>query len=438
MSQLLERNVYCQNETDYEELNAEKHPWKESLKVVNKDYLIKRGVNLDNIDSDVLRIVEDASLKAIQDFSQLGGRPPLLRYGHRLQTVMAPIPSNLKIEKHCNCDECPTYIKEVIPSQPGCQINCQYCLSVANTAIQTKVRIYENYAEWFRKQLSINRVQNKDEFGKLYYWSPKTEALSPEMVELGIAQEILCAFEDHVIEEQKRLGGRCPDTLLVITKAGKQELSTKGPDGKTILELMRRIPDNIQVCGSVNYLNYNKQLREALEPGARPAEDRFEFLRILQKNNIQASGLLFQPIFAPFIPDESYFRMLTETVGIQKMHIDILTSNIRSLAVVMQIVGWYYPEAEKQMWDLYLPQEGPEKGGNRRSIAEKMQKEIIEGTINSARKVGVQNFTYCRFTQKAVGLPPRPEKEECMSYITPTPENIRKSRQNQLFSPGKD
>ena len=417
---------------------TETHPWTNSLKIVNQEYLIDLGVNLDGISEDTMSIVEESSRKAVIDYAGLGGRPPLLKCNQILNTEFVPIPKDLILEKHCNCDECPKYIKEVVPCQFGCQLNCQYCLSVANTSIQKEVKIYDDYANWFRNQLRVNRAKSKAEFGRLYYLSPKTEAFSPQLIKLGLIQQILEAFEDHVLEEQKRLGGICPDTLLIITKAGKQDLLTPGPNGDTILKLLRKIPDNVQVCGSFNYLNGDSNLREALEPGARCVEDRFELMRTLQNNNIQASGLLFQPIFPPFLPDDDYYEMLRNYVGVKKMHIDVLTSNIRSLAVVMQIIGWYYPEAEKMMWDLYLPQEGPEKSGNRKSISAEKLGKIIQNIMTSARKSGIDDFTYCRLTQKAVGLPPRPKNEECMSFIKPTPENIRNSRQRQILSPGRD
>ena len=287
-----------------------------------------------------------------------------------------------------------------------------------------------------------NRVTRKGDQGALYYWSPKTEALSPEMVELGIAQEILNAFIDHVRNDEQRLGDSCPDTILINSKAGVEELVMPGPDGTTVLELLRQIPDNVQISSSLNYLNGNEALREALEPGARTKQSRYAFARMLQENNIQASGFLAQPIFHPFLPGKEVFEEIREEAGAERIYLDILTSNIRSLAVIIQIIGWFDKEAECTMWEDYLPQDAPKKSGGRRCISVGKQREIFEQVIKNSKAAGIERNTYCRFTQETADLPlldyNNYDQPGCMGYVSPTPQQIRAARQTQRFSPGRD
>jgi hypothetical protein len=240
----------------------EQQTWKK-LRVVTRDYFDQLGIDIDHIASCVLDKVEAASIKAIQDYKKMNGAPPLLINNDKLPLNYVDIPKAHALQSHGYCEGCPKYIREINPCFLGCQLNCQYCLVVSNESIQTEVKMFKNYPEWFGKQLKNNRIKTPDQTGMLYYLSPKTDSLSPEMVETGIAQSILRHFVHHVESETKRMG-RCVDTMLIISKAGVQDLHIKGPDGNTVLDLMKEIPDNIQVCGSLNYLKCNQHKSQAI------------------------------------------------------------------------------------------------------------------------------------------------------------------------------
>jgi len=284
-------------------------------------------------------------------------------------------------------------------------------------------------------------VAHRDEPGLIYYYSPLTEAFSPQLVRLGITQDILAAFSSHVEEEQRRLEGDCPDCLLIVTKGGDTELRTPSPGGRTPLDILTTFRDNVVINTSIAPYP-SEEIREALEPGARSIEDRLRFMNLLQESGILARGALVQPIFFPFEPGAEFFSDLVQS-GVRRVKIELATTNFTNLAVVAQVIGWFDPDAQRQIFDQYLQTEVRPKGeAGRRTVNQPLQLELYTRMIQAAREAGMENVLYCRYVQDVAGLPPLTYKDPdqsgeegsggCMAYPSPlTPEAIRRDRRRQ-------
>ncbi len=405
------------------------------ISIVNERYLRKLGVKT-GVSEKTIGKLEKGSTLASQLYAGFGNRPPLLSLSEELERRFITIPEDMVLKPHKNTKKCPPNIVEVTPVQEGCQINCQYCLTFSLLGLQKEVLVFSDYASWFREQLHANRVKNSKDRGTMYYFSPKTEAFSPQMVRDGITGSILGAFADHVNDETSRMG-MCPDTLMIITKAGVEDIQIQSPSGRTLLEILLEIPNNMQISASIAHLDNNLELREALEPGARPKSSRLNLVKMLQHHGILIQGALVQPVFHVFEPDEKFLGELWDA-GIRRISLDMFTTTPENLAIIAQIFGWFDKEAERRMFEDYLSSDAPSKDGIRRGISKELQFQIYGRIIEKARKIGFK-VSYCRFVKKYLGLEELNYGEDgicpsggCMANITaPTPEFIETIRKNQ-------
>ena len=295
--------------------------------------------------------------------------------------------------------------------------------------MQDKILIYRDYPEWFRDELR-NNVSAE---GTMYYFSAKTEAFSRQMLKLGITQNILHQFLMHV-KETERTEGKCNDTLMIITKAGEKDLFAKSDSG-TPMELLAKMPDNIQISSSITYFE-NEKMRKSMEPGAPSKDERLGFIRRLGAEGILAWGVLVQPVFHVFLPSESFWLELVDA-GIRRASIDIFTTTLENLAVVAQIIGWYDKSAEIKMWNDYINSDAPSKDGIRRGISLEKQRIAYEEIVIAANNAGIGKVTYCRYVQKMTDLPELDYCERgmggCMANISsPTSQMIRTARTSWL------
>jgi hypothetical protein len=258
------------------------------------------------------------------------------------------------------------------------------------------------------------------------------------LVTKGFTHSILNAFADHVNNENNRLNSHCRDMLFIPTKAGIQELDLKDNSGQTIIDILRKFPDNVQVCGSITFFD-NDYVREVLEPGARTESDRLKFLKRLQENNILASSVMVEPILPAYLPSNDFFEKLKDESGTDLIAIDILSTTTKCLLVINQIIGMHNEEAERKMWDYYLSNTIHQKSGLRRCIAVDAQLDIYNHVIKKAQIANINKITYCRSTQSTAKLPILNYKEfGCMGYLPIEPSRINQVRQQQYHSPGKD
>jgi DNA repair photolyase len=417
----------------------------DSLKVVTSRYLKNVGVKTGGIHEQKLLQLEKISQKSVEIYRDIGGKLSFLRHGEELDIHYVNIPDDLILKSHKNTKTCPGNIIEITPTADGCHINCQYCLAHkrSDKDIFTGIFIYRNYSFWLREQLKKNRVENDNQKGTMYYYSPKTEAFSPALIKEGVVEGILLAFRDHVIEEKRRLG-KCPDTLMIVTKAGFTDIKIPGPLGYSIIDLLKSFPDNVQISTSITYLGQERDIRAAIEPGAKSINERLEMVKFFQSENILVQGALTQPLFHVFPPDRYFWKSLYE-VGIRRISIDLLTLNLETLNLVAQIIGWFDKKAEKEIWESYLNTDAPSKDGYRIGISIKLQHRFFTSMVNSAREEGIMHSSYCRFIQSSTGLPSLDYREPntnnpdavggCLANIgQPTPDLIKAKRMNQPYS----
>lgn len=422
----------------------QKHPWEKGrLNIITVQYLKDMNIDVKNIEEELITQLEQASRNALENFQLIGNVPPLLKLGEELKTRYVDIPEGFSLSFHNNTPTCPKHIIEVNPTLKGCHLNCQYCLAHAriDTNVITEVQIFKNYDVWFRQQLRKLRVENDRKYGTMYYISPRTEFFSPRLIKDGVTEGILLAFKDHMEEETRRLG-KCLDTLMIVTKGGVNQISTPGPKGYTVLELLKSFPDNVQVSLSITHFKRNEALRDAIEPGAPSVAERLEMVRTLQKEEILIQGALTQPLFHVFPPDQHFWEDLYNA-GIRRISVDLLTLTLKNLALIAQIIGWFDKAAEKDILEAYLNTDAPSKDGFRRGISMASQRQFFSSVIDSAKKANLYHASYCRFIQNSVGLPRLDYREPsstnsgavggCLANIgKPTPEIIREKRLQQL------
>lgn len=429
---------------------VEHHPWGDNrLETVDAGWLAERGVDTSRIQPDIADILARASGDAAEIYALIypDRKPPLLRFGEEPEVVWIDgFPPEGKLSIHKNTSDCPA-IYEVTPAR-GCHINCAYCLWQPQIMVQQNVEVYQNYPEFFAQQLSMN-ADKADRQGAMYYLSPLTEMLSPWMVRTGMAQRLIGVFADYV-EEQIKKEGHCKDTLFSVTKGGREELLTPGPNGDTVLDQLKRIPDHVQLSTSLT--NYpDRRVQEALEPGARPIAERLKMVAELQRNHILTEGALCQPIFFPWIDHlDDLFQQLSQA-GVRRIKTELLTSSLMNLAFVLQVVGWFDQEAANNMWEEYLTSPTPAKGPMKRmTVSRQLQQQIYHEIFEKASKHGIEFVTYCRYVEKVAGLPELDYREPgetnpkavggCMAFhssqttLFPQPEVISAARINQRNS----
>lgn len=385
-----------------------------TLQILDKKYFINLGADTGKVKEETLQLLSKTSRETL-----LSGRT-----GQDLETRFIPTPESLSLAPHGNSLVCPRNILEITPVV-GCHLNCRYCLVCAQKTMQKTVLVYDNYAEWLKKQFAKHRKGKGT--GNLYYLSPRTEFLSPYLVRMGISQDILSVFVSHVKQDIRQYG-RCLDTMLIITKGGIQDLIAPGPTGENVLELMKQIPNNLQVNTSITPLGPDKQLRSTLEPGARSVEDRLALMDKLQSEGILAQGALTEPLLFPFAYDASFYALLRRH-GIKRVALDFLTSTYENLAVVFQMIGWYDRKAEKDLWEAYLTTDAPPKTGGRITMSISRQREHYAGVMDVIRKAGIDTVTYCMFAERNIRLNKADYgKSGCMAHLTPHPDNLQKAR----------
>ncbi len=398
-----------------------------SFKIINKKYFQRIGIDISQVNPNILKKIKKTS-KKIAENSNLTQTPPTISINK----------NNLSLNTHSNTPTCPQNIREVTPVN-GCSINCRYCLVVGLKGLQTdKIKLYDNYSKWFTKQLKVNSQKTP----KMYYFSPKTEVLSQEMLENGTIHKILNTFANFITESKKKLG-YCNDTLFIVTKGGTKEVNTKYK-GETIIDIFEKFKDNIQISISLAPLADNQRLRTDLEPNAPQKKERLQLVKLLQSKNILCLGALAEPVFTPILPNYDFFKNLYNS-GIRKVALDICTTTYENLAIVAQIFGWHNKEFEKQIWQEYLFTDSPAKSGGRVSVSLSKQKTYYEKMIANANKAGIKQVTYCRYVGNITNLPKLNYNEKnaknpkgvggCMAYVSPSiPKLISKARVNQQFS----
>ncbi len=397
------------------------------FKTINSKYLEELEIDVNKVDKSLLKKIEDTS-KQITKADKITDTPKII------QTVN----NNLSLNSHSNTPTCPQNIREITPVK-GCSINCRYCLVVGLKGIQTeKIKLYKNYPKWFEKKLRENEPENP----KMYYLSPKTEVFSKEMLESGTAHKVLNVFATFVDECTTKYG-YCNDTLFIVTKGGIEEIKRKYQN-ETILDILDKFKDNIQLSISLAPLANNPNLRKDLEPNAPNKKNRLKLVKLLQSKDILCQGALAEPVFTPILPDYNFFKDLYDS-GIKKVALDICTTTYENLVVVAQIFGWHNKSFEKQIWNEYLFTNSPSKSGGRVSVSLNKQKTYYEKMIAETNKAGIKQVTYCRYVGNITNLPRLDYHEKsnkhpqgmggCMAYLTPSlPKLISEARTKQRFS----
>ena len=234
-----------------------------------------------------------------------------------------------ELEVHNYTGICPTNVLEVSPSEGSCSVGCQYCLVTDGKHIR-KIQVFRNYAERLANSLLKNREKKI-----FYYFSPKTEAFSEPHLYSGLAHDILRVFITHYNEY--------PDSqvrIFVATKAGVDHFEVKH-QRESIFDLISKLSSKIQVNGSIGIMP--SYLRGILEPNAANIDDRLQLLSRLRECGVWAESILCQPLFLPYLTEESIgdFMKKLSAAGIRNIKPEFFTAEIRNIVLVAQYINHF-------------------------------------------------------------------------------------------------
>lgn len=247
-----------------------------------------------------------------------------------------------ELEIHNYTGICPTNVLEVSPSEGSCAVGCQYCLVTDGKHVKG-IRLFADYAKRLARSLERNR-----ERALFYYFSPKTEAFSETHLFNGLAHTILRTFIRHY--EQY------PDSkirIFIATKAGPRHLEIRH-EGDSVFDLLGAIPSKIQVNGSIGIMP--AYLRDILEPNAASIAERLETLQRCRALGIWAESVLCQPLFLPYLTEEtitSYLHALA-AAGVRNIKPEFFTAEIRNIVLVAQYIHYYDPDKVAELFYPYL------------------------------------------------------------------------------------
>ena len=206
----------------------------------------------------------------------------------------------------------------------GCDYGCIYCSMYAQEGrMQHRpVKIYSDYPEYLE---SVIREMGDD--GKVFNFTPKSDALSPSMVDSGITSEIL-----DVLARNKR-------HFYILTKSGIPD------DG--IMERLSAMRDLCQIVISSGLPD--ERYRSVLEPDAPSISDRMEFAALCRKQGISVSGII-----APYMPrlNGSYSKDIIERFcesGVKHTSIQLLKLSEECLENLCRAM----PDYEDILRDIY-------------------------------------------------------------------------------------
>lgn len=201
--------------------------------------------------------------------------PQTLRVIHR-----SGIDGQAEIVNHANSLACPGRMLELNPAF-GCEFRCAYCgIYALEREYFGEVIVYDDFPAYLDNWLTEHRERVRDYY---FYFSAKTDCLQPALIESGITLDILNVLKNHGAQ------------YFLVTKAGLPPA-----DIRDVLVASRDINQVI-----ISATMPDEELREKLEPGAAPIEDRLEFARFCADN-----GIFVTASCCPILPigDRLYLR----------------------------------------------------------------------------------------------------------------------------------
>jgi len=286
---------------------------------------------------------------------------------------------NRPLEQHNYTSKCPRNALELTPAAGACQVGCLYCL-VTDGEHESETRVYMDYPKVVSQ--ALNKNQGRPTF---FYFSPKTEAFQPATLGTGVAHEVLAAFRQHY-DEQPESQAR----LFIASKAGPRELKWSHA-GESVLDLLTALKGRAQFCASIGMMP--DTMHSALEPHAASPEERLTATDMLRAAGVEADSVLCQPIIEPMVSGaltERYFSRLAQH-GIKNFKPELLTVCPENLAAIAQVVGCFSKDAERRMYETYLPPSNADHVKQRSRTAPRRDicKDLILMLMKTAERYGI-------------------------------------------------
>ncbi len=297
-----------------------------------------------------------------------------------------------ELEIHNYTGICPTNVLEVSPSAGSCAVGCQYCLVTDGRQVND-ITLFTNYCD----KLAASLERNTDR-ALYYYFSPKTEAFSETHLFNGMAHNIMRTFAAHF---KKHPDSRC--RVFIATKAGPEHFNVVH-DGETLFDIMGRIPDKIQVNGSVGIMP--PYLRDILEPNAAAIEERMQALVEMRKHGILAESVLCQPLFLPYMADDTIAEYLDilAAAGVRNIKPEFFTAEIKNIVLVAQYVNHFDPDKLGALFYPYLKAENQTHIKQRSRLAPDRNTcgDMLAKIRKSAMERGI-TVSLCNWVKREVG-----------------------------------
>lgn len=181
---------------------------------------------------------------------------------HNFQvTRRSGIDSLAEIVHHANSPACPSGMFELNPAF-GCEFGCAYCgIYALEKEFFNEVIVYVDFPAYLDKWLTENRDSQP---GRYFYFSAKTDALQPALVESGVTLSTLQVLRKHRAR------------YFLVTKGG-----LPSPDICAELVCARDINQVI-----ISATMPSEELRVLLEPAAGTMEERLALARFCVANAI--------------------------------------------------------------------------------------------------------------------------------------------------------
>ncbi|PIN86372.1 hypothetical protein COV19_05250 [Candidatus Woesearchaeota archaeon CG10_big_fil_rev_8_21_14_0_10_44_13] len=154
----------------------------------------------------------------------------------------------------------------------GCDFGCVYCSMYAQEKDMEHrpVKVFVNYPDYLARFISENK--DKD---LTFNFTPKSDALSPSLIETGVTQKILDVLTDN------------KNRFYMLTKSGIPR--------DDVAERLIKARELCQIIISSGLPN--ERYRALLEPNAPSISDRMELGKFCKENGIPISGIV-----APYLP----------------------------------------------------------------------------------------------------------------------------------------
>ncbi len=281
------------------------------------------------------------------------------------------------LEVHNYTGLCPTNVLEVNPSSGSCSISCLYCLVTDGDQIKPII-VHENYPELVARELERHK-QDK----VFFYFSPKTDAFSEPLLNLGISHKILRTFIEHY---QQNPGSK--PRLFIATKAGRKNLEAKF-EGDSVFGLLEKLGKKVQFNSSIGIMP--DYLREVLEPNAASFDERIDVMKKCQDAEIFAFSVLTQPVIPCYMDlVDSYIKKMAGA-WIENIKPEFLTVNMENMAIVSQYINHFDKNRLKSFLELYISKKNQDHRKQRCRTAPDRTFSLngIMNIIEKAREYGI-------------------------------------------------